>query len=146
MLYKAVGVEPFLELTKRRKAEKKGKDMSKKQAKTNGEKLNCNIFIGLVQRELEFHTIVLDCSAIPFIDSTGMATFKGLVKEYKEIGVSVLLASCNTPVIDVLLKGQFFGKNNKDMSNFLFYSVHAAVLYANRASAAAESKLEDSTM
>ncbi|XP_037547702.1 sulfate anion transporter 1 [Nematolebias whitei] len=146
LLYKAVGVEPFLELTKRRKAEKKSKDVSKKQAKTNGEKINCDIFIGLVQRELDFHTVVLDCSAIPFIDSTGVATFKGLVKDYKEIGVSVLLAGCNTPVIDVLLKGQFFGKNNKDIRDFLFYSVHAAVLHANRASAAAESRSEDSTM
>uniref|UniRef100_A0A1A8QWD9 Sulfate transporter n=2 Tax=Nothobranchius TaxID=28779 RepID=A0A1A8QWD9_9TELE len=145
-LYKAVGVEPFLELTKRRKAEKKSKEMSKKQATANGEKNNGDVFIGLVQRELEFHTIVLDCSAIPFIDSTGMATFKGLVKEYKEIGVNVLLASCNTLVLDVLQKGQFFGKHNKDMSSLLFYTVHAAVLYANRMSTIEESRSENSTV
>ncbi|XP_023117813.1 sulfate anion transporter 1 [Amphiprion ocellaris] len=142
-LYKAVGVEPFLELTKRRKAEKKAKEMSLKQAKANGEKNNGDIIVGLVQRELEFHTIVLDCSAIPFIDSTGMATFKTLVKEYKEIGVSVLLASCSTTVIDTLQKGQFFGKNDVDMSSLLFYTVHAAILYAN---SAAESKPEDSVV
>lgn len=143
-LYKAVGVEPFLELTKRKKAEKKEKDKSKKQAKTNGETTNFDVFVGLVQKELEFHTIVLDCSAIPFIDSTGMATFKTLVKEYEEIGVSVLLACCNTSVIDVLQKGEFFGKNNKDISSLLFYTVHAAVLHANRA--AEEKKAEDSVV
>ncbi|XP_019937167.2 sulfate anion transporter 1 isoform X1 [Paralichthys olivaceus] len=130
-LYRAVGVEPFLEVTRRRKAEKKAKEMFLKQANPNGEKNNGEVVIGLVQRELEFHTIVLDCSAIPFIDSAGLGTFKGLVEEYKEIGVSLLLASCNTSVIDTLRKGQFFGKNDKDMSSSLFHTVHAAVLSAN---------------
>ncbi|XP_059214423.1 sulfate anion transporter 1 [Centropristis striata] len=142
-LYKAVGVEPFLELTKRKKAEKKAKEFSSKPM--NGDK-NGEVVIGLVQRELDFHTIVLDCSAIPFIDSTGMATFKGLVKEYKEIGVSVLFANCNTSVIDTLQKAQFFGKNDKDMSSLLYYTVHAAVLHANSTSTVAESRSEDSAV
>lgn len=142
-LYKAVGVEPFLELTKRRKAEKKAKEMSSKQAKTNGEINNTDVFVGIVQRHLEFHTIVLDCSAIAFIDSTGLGTFKSLVKEYKDIGVSVVLASCNTSVIDTLQKGQFFGKDDKDMGSLLFLTVHAAVIHANRVTAE-ESKSEDS--
>lgn len=143
-LYKAVGVEPFLELTKKKKAEKRERDKSRKQAKTNGETTNFDVFVGLVQKELEIHSIVLDCSAIPFIDSTGMATFKVLLKEYKEIGVSVLLACCNTSLIDALQKGEFFGKKNKDASTMLFHTVHAAVLHANRA--AAERKAEDSVV
>ncbi|KAM9841779.1 sulfate anion transporter 1 [Aulostomus maculatus] len=130
-LYKVVGVEPFLEKTKRRKAEKKAKEMSMKQAKANGDANNGEVVVGLVAREVDFHTIILDCSAIPFIDSTGMATFKGLVKEYEEIGVRLVLASCNTSLIDVLQKGQFFGKNDIDMSSLLFHTVHAAVLQAN---------------
>ena len=130
-LYKAVRVEPFLELTRRRKAERKAKDMFLKEAKANGDKTNGEVVIGLVPRELEFHTIVLDCSAVPFIDSAGLAAFKGLVKEYKEIGVSLLLASCNTSVIDTLRKGQFFGQDDKDMSSSLFHTVHTAVLFAN---------------
>ena len=130
----------------RRKAEKKAKEMSSKQAKTNGDKTNGEVVIGLVQRELDFHTIVLDCSAIPFIDSTGMAAFKGLVKEYKEIKVSVLLANCNTSVIDTLQKGQFFGKHDEDMHSLLFHTVHAAVLHANSTYAAAESRSEDSVV
>ncbi|XP_047424895.1 sulfate anion transporter 1 [Mugil cephalus] len=145
-LYKAVGVEPFLEMAKRRKAEKKAKEMHAKQAKGNGEKNNGDVTVGLVQRELEFHTIVLDCSAIPFIDSAGMATFKGLIKEYKEIGVNVLLACCNTSLIDTLQKGQFFGKNDKDMSSLLFYTVHAAVLHANSVNETAGSRSEDSVV
>uniref|UniRef100_A0A8C2XJ05 Solute carrier family 26 member 1 n=1 Tax=Cyclopterus lumpus TaxID=8103 RepID=A0A8C2XJ05_CYCLU len=145
-LYKAVGVEPFLELTKRRKAEKKAKGMSSKLGKANGDTSNSQVVVGLVQRELAFHTIVLDCSAIPFMDTTGIDTFIGLVNEYREISVSVLLANCNTLVIDTLQKGQFFGKNAKDMSSLLFHTVHAAVLHANSTFAAAERRSEDSVV
>ncbi|XP_029941310.1 sulfate anion transporter 1 [Salarias fasciatus] len=145
-LYRSVGVEPFLELTKRRKAEKKAKEMSAKQAAANGDKSNGEVVVGFAQRDLEFHTIVLDCSAVPFIDSTGMATFKGLLKEYKEVGVDVLLAGCNTSVIDTLRKGQFFGKNDSDMSSLLFHTVHAAVLHANSGQSAVESGTHDSVV
>nr|XP_057920895.1 sulfate anion transporter 1 [Doryrhamphus excisus] len=129
-LYKAVGVTPFLEKTRRRKAEKKAKMMSMTQA--NGDTNNGEVVVGLVERELDFHTIILDCSAIPFIDSTGMAAFKGLLKEFEEIGVRVVLASCNTSLIDTLKKGQFFGKDGKDVSNMLFHTVHHAVLQTNK--------------
>lgn len=142
-LYKAVGVEPFSEMTKRRKEKKKARELSLKHTKANGGKNNGEVVVGLVERELDFDAIVLDCSAIPFIDSTGVATFKGLVKEYKDIGVDVLLASCNTSVIDTLQQSQFFGKNNKDMSSTLFHAVHAAVLYANSTAVDAETKPED---
>lgn len=130
-VYKIVGVEPFLEMTKRRKAEKKAKEESSRRTKAAGDKNNGNVVVGLVQREFGFHTIVLDCSAISFIDSTGMAAFKMLVKEYEEIGVGVLFACCNTSVIDTLQKGDFFGKDNENMSSLLFYTVHAAALHAN---------------
>lgn len=133
-VYKTVGVEPFLEIARRRKEEKKAKLLSLRHTKENGEKNNREVVIGLVERELDFDTIVLDCSAIPFLDSTGVSTIKGLVKEYKDIGVDVLLASCNTSVIDTLQKSHFFGKQNKDMSSMLFHTVHAAVLYANSTS------------
>lgn len=129
-LYKAVGVEPFLEMTRRMEAEKKSKKMAAKEVgrddKTNGE-----VNVGLVSRELDFHTIILDCSAMPFVDSTGMQTFKGIIKDYKEVGVTVLLASCNTTVIDSLRQGSFFGKADKDMERLSFYTVHAAVQFAN---------------
>lgn len=139
-LYKAVRVDPFLELTRRRKAEKKAKDIATKQAKVEVNTNNGEVAVGLL---LDFHTIVLDCSAIPFIDSTGMATFKGLVKDYKEIGVSVILAGCNTSIIDALDKGGFFGKNGKDMDSLLFHTVHAAVLHANSEVAAADCRSAD---
>ncbi|KAM6986626.1 sulfate anion transporter 1 [Aplochiton taeniatus] len=132
-LYKAVGLEPFLESTRRRKAEKKARELASKLPKSAGENNNSNgdVSTSLVVGENKFHTIILDCSAMPFMDSTGMGTFKGLVKDYSEVGVNLLLASCNTNVIDTLRKGLFFGKGDKDMDSMLFYTIHAAVLYAN---------------
>ncbi|XP_061657227.1 sulfate anion transporter 1 isoform X3 [Syngnathoides biaculeatus] len=130
-LYKVVGVTPFLELTRRKKAEKKAKTVSMTQAQANGERNNGDVVVALVPRELDFHAIILDCSAIPFIDSTGMAAFKGLLKEFEEIGVRVVLACCNTGLVDTLEKGEFFGKGGKDMSKMLFHTVHHAVLQTN---------------
>ncbi|XP_056434278.1 sulfate anion transporter 1 [Gadus chalcogrammus] len=138
-LYETVGVDPFLEMTSRRKRDKKAtKRLAAKQAGEDSENhKNGKLCVGLVRRELEFHTIVLDCSAIPFIDSAGMGAFAGLVKDYGELGVAVLLAGCNTPVIDALRRGAFFGEKDRDMGLRLFYTVHAAVL-STRSRAAAE--------
>ncbi|XP_006627221.2 sulfate anion transporter 1 [Lepisosteus oculatus] len=131
-LYKAVGLEPFLEVTKRRKAEKKAKELANKQVTVNClEKNNGDVTTSLVSQELDFHTIILDCCSIPFLDSTGIVTFKGVLKEYKEVGVSIILACCNPSVIDSLKRGGFFGTDDKDISNLSFYSVHSAVLFAN---------------
>ncbi|XP_076139435.1 sulfate anion transporter 1 [Alosa pseudoharengus] len=127
-LYKTVGLEPFLEVTRRRKAAKK--DLSAKQSK-KADQANGEVSIELIHNDLEFHTIIIDCSYMPFIDSTGMTTFKNVVKEYKEIGVTVLLACCNTSVIDSLKRVAFFGPADKDMPSLLFHTVHSAVFFAS---------------
>lgn len=136
-------MEPFVELTRRRKEEKKAASLSLKHQKANGAKTNGEAAVKL-KLELEFHTVVLDLSAVPFVDSSGVGTVKGTLKEYGEIGVSVLLASCNASVIDALQGAQLFGKNGKDMSSLLFHTVHAAVLHANASHAESQSSLGDS--
>ncbi|XP_036385672.1 sulfate anion transporter 1 [Megalops cyprinoides] len=133
-LYKAVGLEPFLEITKRKKAEKKAKEQAAKQAK-GSDSTNGDANLGLVPRDLDFHSIILDCSAISFIDTTGMLTFKMVIKDYKDIGVRVLLACCNPPVIDALKRGSVFGPGDKDMENMSFHSVHGATLFAQDSAA-----------
>lgn len=104
--------------------------MSLKAQNANGAQANGEAVVTL-KTELEFHTVVLDLSAVPFVDSSGVGTVQATLKEYEDVGVSVLLASCNTPVLDAMQKAQVFGKNDKDMSSLLFYTVHAAVLHAN---------------
>lgn len=142
-LYRAVGVEPFLELTRRRKEQKKAAALALKQEAANGAKSNGEAVVQ-VRAELQFHTIVLDCSAVPFVDSSGMSTVKGLLKEYRDIGVSVIFSGANTSVIDAMKKAQVFGKNDKDMSSLLFYTVHAAVLHASASFLEEQSGLVDS--
>ncbi|KAK7895580.1 hypothetical protein WMY93_020905 [Mugilogobius chulae] len=129
-VYKRVGVEPFLELTRRRKQQKKSKTSS------NANKTNGDVSIGLMENQLDFHSIVLDCSAMPFIDSSGMVTLKSLVKEYEDVGVRVYVCACNTSVIDSLQKGEFFGKQDAHMGALLFHTVHTAVEFAQARRAA----------
>lgn len=128
-LYKAVDLEPFSEMTRRRKLEKKAREKAAKKAdgveRTNGE-----VSINLISKELDFHTILLDCSSISFIDTTGVSTLKTALKDYNNIGVNVILACCNTSVIDSLAKGSFFGAGNEDMERLSFHTVHSAVCFA----------------
>lgn len=134
-LYKAVGLEPLLELNKRRKAEKRAKVQAAKQAK-NSDNINGNVAAVLVFRDPDFHTIILDCSSMPFIDTPGMLTLKMVIKDYKEVGVRVLLACCNPPVIDALKRGSVFGPGHKEMDNLTFHSVHGAILFAHNSAEA----------
>ncbi|XP_060747186.1 sulfate anion transporter 1 [Tachysurus vachellii] len=124
-LFKAVGLEPFLERTRQKKLEKKAKNRTAKQ----NDKEN-NVNFTLVASEVDFHTIILDCSSVPFIDTTGISTLKELIKEYKELGVNVILACCNTTVIDSLRRGSFFGPEDKEMERCLFHNLHSAVSFA----------------
>uniref|UniRef100_A0A4W4GBI1 Sulfate transporter n=1 Tax=Electrophorus electricus TaxID=8005 RepID=A0A4W4GBI1_ELEEL len=124
-LYKAVELEPFLEKNRRKKIEKRAKDM----VTSRTDKENGDASINLIVSELEFHTIILDCSSISFIDTTGISTFKGLLKEYKEVGVNVILACCNTTVLDSLKRSSFFGPDDKEMHTLFFHTVHSAVLF-----------------
>ncbi|XP_051955356.1 sulfate anion transporter 1-like [Xyrauchen texanus] len=128
-LYKAIDLEPFLEITRRRKLEKKAREKSAK--KTNGlEQTNGDVSINLISKEFDFHTIILDCSPISLIDTTGVSTLIMVLKDFKEVGVSVILACCNTTVIDSLRRGSFFGAGEKDMERLSFHTVHSAVCFA----------------
>lgn len=137
-----MGVEPFLELTRRRKSEKKAAAAAL-SLKANGAKANGETAVAL-KTELDFHAIVVDCSAVPFVDSSGLSVVKGLLKEYKDLGVGVAFAGCNASVVDAMKKAQIFGKGDKDADGVLFHTVHAAVLHANASFAESQSSHDDS--
>ncbi|XP_053504810.1 sulfate anion transporter 1 [Ictalurus furcatus] len=130
-LFKAVGLEPVLEKSRRRKIEKRAKIRTAKQT----DKGNGDVSLRLLASEVDFHTIILDCSSVPFIDTTGINTLKGLIKEYKEVGVNVILACCNTTVIDSLRRGSFFGSDDKEMHTRSFHNLPSAVSFATSDSA-----------
>ncbi|XP_075463255.1 sulfate anion transporter 1 isoform X1 [Ascaphus truei] len=130
-LYKITGLDPGLEIIRRKKMEKKEKNqMKRKQASTIKDVDHCDTRIQLVHKRTEFHTIILDCSSIPFLDTSGINALKGILKDYREVQVSLLLACCNPSVIDSLSRGVFFGKDNKDIHQLLFHNVHSAVQFS----------------
>nr|XP_033772497.1 sulfate anion transporter 1 [Geotrypetes seraphini]XP_033772506.1 sulfate anion transporter 1 [Geotrypetes seraphini] len=132
-LYKMTGLDPALEIIRRKKnKEKENELMSKGKKKTAAVKVinNADTTSDLVPHQLDFHTIILDCSSVSFLDTTGVNTLKGILKGYKEIGINVVLSCCNPSVIDSLERSEYFGKDNKDIHELLFYSIHNSVQFA----------------
>uniref|UniRef100_A0A6J0SMQ9 Sulfate transporter n=1 Tax=Pogona vitticeps TaxID=103695 RepID=A0A6J0SMQ9_9SAUR len=123
MLYKQTGINPLWELAAKKKLEKRR--LSEKTANANGNQAETSV--ELVTQPLEFHTIVIDCCAVPFLDTAGINTLKEVHKDYGEIGIQVLLAQCNPSVRDSLQRGEYA---KKEEEAFFFHSVHQAVEYA----------------
>ncbi|XP_062283374.1 solute carrier family 26 member 6 [Scomber scombrus] len=75
--------------------------------------------------------IILDLSPVNFLDTVGVKTLRGIVRDYGEIGIKVVLACCQTGVVDNLQAGGFF--NDKVTKSCLFSSVHDAALHCQSA-------------
>ncbi|XP_054832822.1 sulfate transporter [Eublepharis macularius] len=123
MLYKQTGVNPLWVLAAKKKAEKQ--KFHEEMANSNGNQ--AAVSVQLVTQPLEFHTIVIDCCAVQFLDTAGIQTLKEVHKDYGEIGIQVLLAQCSPSVRDSLNRGKYTKKGEK---NLLFHSVNQAVEYA----------------
>ncbi|XP_044310562.1 sulfate transporter-like [Varanus komodoensis] len=122
-LYKQTGINPLWELAAKRKAEKQR--LSKKMASADGNLAETSV--QLVRQPLEFHTIVIDCCVVQFVDTAGIHTLKEVRKDYGELGIQVLLAHCSPSVRDSLQRGEYTKKGEETT---LFHSVHQAVEYA----------------
>ncbi|XP_019390262.1 PREDICTED: sulfate transporter-like [Crocodylus porosus] len=95
--------------------------------KENSESKQDDISVQLVSEPLDFHTIVIDCCAVQFLDTAGIRTLKEVCRDYEEIGIQVLLAQCNPSVRSSLQRGEYFKKGKRHL---LFHSVHQAVDFA----------------
>uniref|UniRef100_A0A5F8GAK1 Solute carrier family 26 member 5 n=1 Tax=Monodelphis domestica TaxID=13616 RepID=A0A5F8GAK1_MONDO len=74
------------------------------------------------------HTMILDFSQVNFIDSVGVKTVSGILKEYGDVGIYVYLAACSAQVVNDLTRNRFF--ENPCVKELLFHSIHDAVLGA----------------
>lgn len=118
-------------MARRKKYEKKEKQHVKKEDHTTANGLGGgDTTLQLVPKQIDFQTLIVDCSCISFLDTTGVNTLKEILKDYKELNISVLLACCNPAVIDSLKRGGYFGKDCGSMQEMLFYSIHNAVQFA----------------
>lgn len=122
-LYKQTGVNPTWVKAAKKKAAKRM--LKEKEVDSGGNQTN--ISMDFVSEPLGFHTIVIDCCAVQFLDTAGIRTLKEVCKDYGEIDVQVLLAQCNPSVRSSLIRGEFF-KQGED--HLLFHSVHQAVDFA----------------
>nr|KAF6419398.1 solute carrier family 26 member 5 [Rousettus aegyptiacus] len=82
------------------------------------------------------HTVILDFTQVNFIDSVGVKTLAGIVKEYGDVGIYVYLAGCSAQVVNDLTQNQFF--ENPALRELLFHSIHDAVLGSHMREALAE--------
>lgn len=121
VLYKKT-VNPVLVKAAQKKAAKK--NVKKEPVNLGG--IQHQVSVQLSHDPLELHTIVIDCSAIQFLDTAGLHTLKEVRRDYEAIGIHVLLAECNPSVKDSLARGEYC--KNEDEN--LFYSVHEAVAFA----------------
>ncbi|MBN3317383.1 S26A6 protein, partial [Atractosteus spatula] len=71
--------------------------------------------------------VILDLSPVNFLDTTGVKTLRNIVRDHDQVGVQVLLSSCQTCVLEQLERGDFFTQSITKAR--LFSSVHDAVLY-----------------
>ncbi|XP_078509094.1 sulfate transporter [Lissotriton helveticus] len=126
-LYKLTRVNPVLVKAAEKKAEKQRQKREKVEGSAHFNGKQAEVSLQLVKEPLSFHTLVIDCSAVQFIDTGGINTMKEVFKDYKEIGIRVLLAQCNASVLESLRHGDYFSKGEDNRS---FHSLRQAVSFA----------------
>uniref|UniRef100_A0A669PEN1 Solute carrier family 26 member 5 n=1 Tax=Phasianus colchicus TaxID=9054 RepID=A0A669PEN1_PHACC len=146
-LKKKTGVDPCAILAARKKAQKKharevkkANKVKKKAIANDGLPVNgkfAYVDAGVqdgspdelehfVEPKTNIHSLILDFTPVNFVDSVGAKTLKSVIKEYKEVGVCVCIASCSGPVMNELTRLNFF--DNTVTRELLFHSIHDAVL------------------
>ncbi|XP_056296039.1 sulfate transporter [Pseudoliparis swirei] len=77
-------------------------------------------------------SLVIDCGAILFLDTAGVDALKEVRKDYGELGITVVLARCNTSVLDSLERGGYYPEGEDGV---LFFTIEDAVRYVERSPA-----------
>lgn len=126
-LYRNVGLDPLKEKARRKKLEKQRKKQERlERGAEKDPEVSTNIFL---PQDPSFHTLVVDCSAVLFLDTAGVGALKEVHKDYRELGVRLLLAQCSTSVIDSLRKGGYY-EPKSGSPEVLFHSISDAIRYA----------------
>lgn len=153
-LYRAAGLDPIKEKARRRKLEKRRKKQERQEVASPTEVAIAENGIPGKEGESEggvtkvlmpvkkkeeavagsrVHSVVLDCSAVLFLDTAGVSALKEVRNDYQEMGVRLLLARCSTSVLDTLERAGY-SPQNKDQEDPVFFSIEDAVHYAQNVS------------
>ncbi|XP_041365825.1 sulfate transporter-like isoform X2 [Gigantopelta aegis] len=79
------------------------------------------------ENENGLHHIIIDCSAMTYIDMAGVNVLKMVIKQFKAAGTELFLANCCRYMLKVLDRAQVYDILPKD---HVFFSVHDAVTKA----------------
>lgn len=108
-LYRSVGLDPQKEKARLKKQETQPRKESSEVS------------------TVTFHTVILDCSAVLFLDTAGVRALKDVRKDYKEFAVRLLLAQCSTSVMDSLRRGGYYDPKSTEI---IFHTLTDAIHHA----------------
>lgn len=143
-LYRRAGLDPVQEKAQRLKFEKKNKapadvagapNVSLKEAA--GVDDEGGAAVTLMTPPRSFHSLVIDCSSVPFVDTAGVTALKEVRKDYEAVGIKVVLAQCNPSVLDDLQRGGFFPDQSTHAAaagTLVFFCIADAVHHVQRCS------------
>ncbi|NXA32132.1 S26A2 protein, partial [Eudromia elegans] len=113
-VYQKTGVNPTLLSAKHRKAKAQASADTGKNKRIFCPRFNClkankktseNSPADVGPPSIDMHTLIIDCGAMQFIDTVGFSVLNEVHRDYKDIGVQVLLANCNPSVRHLLQEG-----------------------------------------
>lgn len=108
VLYRKIGFDPDSVLRKRLRLEES----------------NCST----ESEELLTRCIILDFSALTYVDPSGVQFLRQLKSDYNQLNIELYIAGCSGPVYETFKKcDKWEGKQSKFM---IYPTVHDAVLYA----------------
>ncbi|XP_042349723.1 sulfate transporter [Plectropomus leopardus] len=148
-LYRCVGLDPLKEKTRLMKLKKKKRQQGEvagvQNMKSDGAMKEGDAEAGATttlmldkKSSRSVRSLAIDCSAVLFLDTAGVNALKEVRKDYGEVGIKVVLAHCNTSVLDALERGGYFpDKKGSDEgeNKLIFFTIADAIHYVQSLSA-----------
>ncbi|XP_044736881.1 sulfate transporter [Chrysoperla carnea] len=127
-LYRQINLNPQNELLRRKKMDKLKEKLNYTTATITGlENNNLEKKQKAIQIPVaKLYYLIIDFSALSYIDPSGVATVVGICEEFNKIGVPVLISGCSGPVYEKFVKCTTFDKKECSLLK-VFPTVHDAV-------------------
>lgn len=88
---------------------------------------NANLPLNLEVPKIDLHSLILDFSAVSFLDVSSMRGLKRILQEFIRIKVDVYIVGTDDDFIEKLARCEFFDEEVKD--SIFFLTIHDAVLH-----------------
>ncbi|XP_017779583.1 PREDICTED: solute carrier family 26 member 6-like [Nicrophorus vespilloides] len=128
-LFKVLNLYPQTELAIRNKVEKLKLKMEKVEDERTTNKIKSKLKKLTNKSNVDMKCLILDFSALSYIDPSGVTMLKLLSQEFERIEIPVYIAGCSEPVYETMSKCDLF--NDKSMIYKIFPTVHDAVQFGS---------------